>query len=41
MSANVEKLLKLHSEGRIDDIALNKALNALNEPEKKLSHLKP
>ena len=35
MSANLEKLLKLHSEGRIDDTALNKALNALNEPEKK------
>ena len=35
MSANVEKLLKLHSEGRSDDTALNKALNALNEPEKK------
>ena len=34
MSVNVEKLLKLHCEGRIDDTALNKALNALNEPER-------
>ena len=33
MNTNVEKLLKLHSEGRIDDTALNKALNALKEPE--------